>query len=107
MEVTYLERPGISTLRFIKSGILSYMTEERRILAEHRAIRLLEVDSTNEDDPVDFSGVWTLDMAKEVIKLWKSSGMTQSEFAKANDFPASRFRSKVAIKARSNYDTCL
>lgn len=75
-------------------------TEGNRI-REYRKIRLLEVDSEEPvPSPDTLTGVWTVSVAREALRLWAASGQSQADFAKAHGFPVSRFRSKAAIQAR-------
>ena len=75
-------------------------TEGNRI-REYREIRLLEVDSEESVPSSEaLTGVWSVAIATEALRLWAASGQSQESFAKAHGFPVSRFRSKAAIQAR-------
>jgi hypothetical protein len=75
-------------------------TEGNRI-REYREVRLLEVDSEEPvPSPDALTGVWSVAVATEALRLWAASGQSQENFAKTHGFPVSRFRSKAAIQAR-------
>jgi hypothetical protein len=72
---------------------------------ELSAEELTILEAAEAEADVCLSRPWTPELATLAIKWHEVSGETQSAFAQAHGFPVSRFRSKVARKARAAIKT--